>query len=322
MLCLDQSELLHMSSNVIKSAPTFHTGVAWHHVRALVPSDWEVTAYSVEDRAGRLEFGTRAGLVALVSWETCERVPDRTTTMLTFLQNNVLGKERGNRLALEEFKTASIGRFEMGWLENGGPCQALAYAATARKLIRWVFEERSRGGRPWRTAVEPILESCDFNAERLAEYNLHGIHVHLPRSYAIEDIVTLPANVMMSFENGESKRRATFRRWGLPTMLLGEESLAAFHARILRTVGGEVKRSERCLVNGMEACRSFYSGPREHHMDRFMGRRWHNGVALIWHDRQSQRLHTFEQIGPDGSDELDPGATLPGFKLTLEPDGN
>ncbi len=304
-----------MSSTIKQSAAAASRGVAWHHVRAQVPPDWEVTAYAVEDRAGRLEFGTRAGLMALVSWEPCEQVPDRTTTMKSFLQNNVLGKERDNRLALEALKTASVGRFEMGWLENGGPCQALAYAATPRKLIRWIFEERCRRSRGWRAEIEPILESCDFNEERLAEYNLHGIHAHLPRSYAIEDIVTLPANVMMAFENGENKRRTTFRRWGLPTMLLEDESLADFHSRILRTAGGEVKRSERCRVNDMEACRSFYSGPREHHMDRFMGRRWHNGVAVIWHDREARRLYTFEQIGPDTSAELDFTATLPGLKL-------
>lgn len=290
--------------------------VCWHHVRAFVPAGWEVTAYSVEDRAGRLEFGTREGLMGIVSWEPCEREPDRATTMLAFLRNNVLGKESGNRLVADALRTAKLGAFELGWIEQEGPCQALAYAPERRKLIRWIFEPLAAKGRDWRPCAAPILESCDFNEGPAAEYQLHGIHALLPREYAIEDVVVSPANVMMSFESSASRRRATFRRWGLPEMLLGGGSLAAFHARILKTGGCAVQRSEPCRVDGMEGVRSVYDSPREHHMDRFMGRRWHNGAAVLWYDRAMLRLHAFEQIGPDASEPLDFAAVLPGRTLS------
>jgi hypothetical protein len=277
-----------------------------------------VTAYSVEDRAGRLEFGTREGLMGIVSWEPCDREPDRQTTMLSFLRRNVLGKDQGRELPAGAMRTAAIGPFEMGWIGDGGPCQALAYSAGARKLVRWVFEPLASGGLDWRSRVAPVLQSFDFNEGDRVEFWLHGIHALLPREYLIEDIMALPANVMMAFESADTQRRATFRRWGLPDMLLAGGSLGAFHERILKTGGCAVQSVTACAVDGMEACLSVYDAPREHHMDRFMGRRWPDGRAVLWHDRDEQRLYAFEQVGPAKSTVLEFAETLPGHTLTVE----
>ncbi|MBR1608382.1 MAG: hypothetical protein IJ678_02065, partial [Kiritimatiellae bacterium] len=65
---------------------------AWHHLRGRTPRGWEVSRYSMEDRAGRLEFADRTGLRATAAWEPCDREPDRATTMASFVAGNVLGK--------------------------------------------------------------------------------------------------------------------------------------------------------------------------------------------------------------------------------------
>ena len=116
--------------------------VCWHHLRCSIPADWEVTSYAVEDRVGRLEFGTRLGLMATMSWEPCTQEPDRKTTMLTFLRNNVLGKELGKSFEADAMQTVEIGKFICGWAKTGGgPVQALAYSAEQKVIVRWIFEE-------------------------------------------------------------------------------------------------------------------------------------------------------------------------------------
>ena len=293
------------------------TPIAWHHVRATVPGDWEITAYSVEDRAGRLEFNTRAGLQGIVSWEPCNREPDRLTTMTTFLANNIIGRKKASTLRTTDVHTESAGSFLMGWLDETKPCQAMGYDAKHGHLIRWVFEGHSSAA-DRQTMLRPILESCDFNNdETTCEYRIHGLHAILPRDYKIEDMVVLPANVMMSFESEASQRRALFRRWGLAGMLLTHGDLDRFYRPILRTHSIEVEESTPCHVSGFDARLVKFSAPREHHSERFMRRRWHGGTAVIWHDTRANRLYTFEQIGPEDTQALAFSEVVPGLDLEV-----
>ena len=259
---------------------------AWHHLRGVVPADWEVSRFSMEDRVGRLEFANRRGLQATVSWEPCEREPDRLTTMTVFLANNVLGKQaaRERNLRVNDVHTAEAGAFVMGWLDLNLPLQALAYDRAGNRLVRWVFEGLTAPENRKRI-VEPILRSCDFNDDpAVCEYRLFGIHAILPREYRIEDIATFPARTMMAF----------FYRWAV------------------RGNGIDWISSEPCTVSGWEGRRMRYSAPREHHSDRFMARRWKNGDAYVWHDRAANRVYSFEQMGPDGYPVLALPDCIPG----------
>ncbi|NLB68336.1 MAG: hypothetical protein GX804_01425 [Lentisphaerae bacterium] len=288
---------------------------AWHHVRAKVPSDWEITAYSVEDRVGRIEFNTRHGLQATVSWEPCKREPDRLTTMTAFIVNNILGKSNARNLRSTDISTETFSNFLLGWLDDETPCQAMAYNPESNHLIRWIFEGYSdRTGRT--DTIYPILESFDFNDdEDLCEYNLHGIHCKLPWDYKIEDIIVLPANVMMNFESELTKRKTVFRRWGMASMIFDGRELTDFYRPILRSHSIIIDNAKPCRVNGHDARRILFNAPREHHSERFMRRRWHNGIALIWHNTDTNRIYTAEQIGPDNTPELDFSVTLPGISI-------
>ncbi len=289
--------------------------VAWHHVRTTVPHDWEVTAYSVEDRIGRMEFSTRKGLQAVVSWEPCKGEPDRLTTMKTFLQNNILGKKSPRRI--DSVNTEDAGVFLVGWSEDESlPCQAIAHDMAGAHIVRWVFEGyASEAGR--RNVVRPVLESFDFNKDASGcEYALHGVRCRLPWDYKIEDIVTLPANVMMTFEGEKSRRRVFLRRWGLASYLLGTSDLYEFYGRVLRSLNIQYELVRRCTVNGMDGRILRFSALREHHSDRFMRRRWHNGQAVIWHDAASNRICTFEQIGPEKSEALAFESVFPGLSVS------
>ena len=304
------------SSSPAPLDPSRGTPFAWHHLRGVVPADWEVSRYSVEDRDGRLEFANRRGLQALASWEPCEQEPDRPTTMATFLANNLVGRRaaRARGLRATDIRTAEAGPFVLGWLDDDLPVQALAYDRAEKRLIRWVFEGRA-SARDRREVVEPILLSCDFNDDPdVCEYRLYGIHAVLPREYRIEDIVVLPANVMMAFEGEESHARAVFRRWGLASSLLDGEDLGDFYARVVRTNRYEVLSCERREAPGIDLRLVRFSAPREFHGDRFMARRWKNGRAYVWHDAATNRIHAFEQVGPRRAAPLPP-STVPDVPL-------
>ncbi len=289
---------------------------AWHHVRTQVPPDWEVPRYALADRVGRVEFNTRRGLEATVGWEPCSREPDSLTTMTTFLVNNILGKKNAPDLRSDDISTATVGEFLVGWLDESTPCQAMAFNPSTMHLIRWVFEgHSSKKGRE--EIIRPILEAFDFNDdENACEYNMHGIHCRLPWDYKIEDVVVLPANVLMNFESETTKRKVVFRRWGLADMVFRDNDLTEFYRPILMTNSIRVDGSTPCHVNGHNARRLIFNAPREHHKERFMSRRWHNGKALIWHDEPENRIYACEQIGPDGTPELDFMETLPGTTIT------
>lgn len=288
---------------------------AWHHLRGAVPGGWEVSRYSVEDRDGRLEFADRTGLRATASWEPCEREPDRATTMAAFLEKNLLGRDaaRERGLRRDDLRTQERGAFLAGWLDGTDlPVQALAYDRAGGRLVRWIFEGVP-DARARREVVAPVLDSCDFNDDPdVCEYNLFGIRAVLPRDYRVEDMVVLPANVLVTFEQERGRSRATFRRWGLASFIRGGDSLLDFYARVVRTNRIEILSSEPVSLNGCEGLRARFAAPREHHGDRYMARRWKNGLAWVWHDRGANRIASFEQIGPDGREEL-PLSTVPGL---------
>lgn len=288
--------------------------IAWHHIRSTVPHDWEVTKYAVEDRVGRIEFGTRDGLKATVSWEPCLREPNRLTTMKTFIQNNIYKKNSEKRV--DEVETKDVGNFLVGWMADPiVPCQALGYNKETQHLVRWIFEgERTANYRE--EVIFPILESSSFNDSSIErEYSLYGIHCFLPVDYKIEDIVTLPANAMMLFENESTHRRATFRRWGLASTILGKKDLFDFYNAILRTLNIQAELVSKCTVNNFDGRILKFSSLREHHGDRYMRRRWHNGEAIIWYNKDENRIYTFEQIGPDKTEPLDFNTVFKGYVL-------
>ena len=165
------------------------------------------------------------------------------------------------------------------------------------KIIRWVFPSSAPSHVD--SLYPSILESFEPNNGDIREYGVYGLHFRLPRSYRIEAMNVLPANVMMTFES-DRKARATFRRWGMPDVILQGKRLEEFYYSLLRAQGAAVMQIRATTMAGMDAVAARYEQRGEHHLDRFMGRRWKNGDARLWYNRDEQRLYAFEQIGPKG----------------------
>lgn len=269
--------------------------LAWYHCKFRIPHDWEITAYAVEDRAGRLEFSTRHGFQATLSWEPCKREPDIETMMLSFLRDRVHGLNSTQAVSVRDLKTRKVGKFLFGYGQKDEPTQAIHYLRDSKKLIRWVFVSSNK---EFVKNVWPaILGSFELNNGAIREYAIYGLDFRLPQEFGLEDMAALPANVMIAFESNR-RRRATFRRWGMPEVVLHEEPLEVFYTRFLGVQGCRAGVWQKGMVSGMEAVRVSYEQRGQHHMDRFMGRLWQDGEAWLWFDRDEMRLYAFEQIGP------------------------
>jgi hypothetical protein len=291
--------------------------LAWHHMICEIPSAWEVSRYAIEARVGRLEFATRHGLQALCSWEPCSREPDRATTMTGFLSANLPGTNRkdGPRLASEALQTATAGPYLLGWHAACPQVQALAWQPGAKVLLRWIFERALADGQP-ATWVTPVLASFRANDGPWREYALMGLRGRLPAAFEIEQMAAFPANVMIRFESSR-KQAVTFRRWGLPDHIMGGEPLDGFYRRILTGAGATVLSSRPAQMSGCPAWALNYSARPEHQMERFFGRSWKGGGALVWHDHAEQRIYACEQIGPPKVLPLAWADILPGHDVIL-----
>lgn len=270
--------------------------LAWFHLKFRIPAEWEITAYSVEDRTGRLEFSTRKGFQALVGWQPCETAPGVETMMLSFLRGSTVKSGRNEQFSIADLKTQTIGKFLTGHGAHGLPFQAVCYLEKPRKLLHWVFDSYDEriAGETW----IPILESFEPNDCEIVQYAIFGLDFRLPREYALEDMTVLPANVMIAFESAKTKARATFRRWGMPDVVLQGRTLEEFYPWFLRAQGSVVGNVEKSAIAGMAAIKASYEHKGEHQMDKFMGKHWKNGEASLWHNEREMRIYSFEQIAP------------------------
>ena len=262
--------------------------LAWHHFKTVIPAEWEVTAYAVEARVGRIEFSTRCGLQAVVSWEPCRSDPDLDRTMRGFFY----------KLAIEDaaIESRSSGRFLLGYCKERNLAQGITCMAESFILIRWIFENETAR----ENAVQDrIMQSMEPNRGALIEYALFGLHLRIPEGFELEDAVTQPANVLLGFERPD-RARLTFRRWGLPEYVLEGLSLDEYLEKFMKAQGGRVSYVSKVSFLGHDCARAEYAQRGQYQMDRFMGRPWPGGVARLWIDEDEKRLYCCQMIAPPG----------------------
>jgi len=268
--------------------------IRWLHASFCVPAEWEITAYSMAEKEGRLEFCSRHGFQALFSWEPCKIEPDRKTLLTAFpVGAGWAGKGAGT----EDLHTEEVGCFVLGWRRGDLPCHALGYLKTAQKRVRWIFS----GASPEMLAelVRPILVSVNENPGPVRRFTAFGLDFRLPGGYLPEHMLIQPADVEMVFESRQ-KARLSLHRWGFPEVLLQGGSLETYYATFLRSRGAILRQIKTCPASGglPEMVEAAYEQTGEHKLDRYMGRVWKNGEGRLWYDRTEKRLYAVEQIGP------------------------
>ncbi|MBN1256295.1 MAG: hypothetical protein JXA52_01170 [Planctomycetes bacterium] len=266
--------------------------LAWHSFQFLIPKLWEVTAYSTSEREGRLEFNTRSGVEAQLSWQKCKREPNIEETM------NKFHRELLHKNSPEEFKTFKqlsyhdYGAFKVGFDTMARPCQAALYQEEEKQLLRWIFPRYDP--EKLQTLWVPLWESYQPNNGDFKHWAVFGLDVMIPKTFQLETIAALPANVMLIFEGGK-RMRLSFHRWGIPDLLLGGRTLAEFYEDFLVGGGAKIEEVQRQKFRGMEGVVIDYNERAEYAMDKLYGR-W-QGQGTIWYNREELRIYAFEQVG-------------------------
>lgn len=275
---------------------------AWHHLICRIPSDWEVTAYSIESRVGRVEFSTRMGVMAVFSWEPVKREPDRESTLKAFLRK--LSTEDGKTKFTRRDEPAIEIREQGAWMlaaGKSGPVQAMRYQPDTEGkrggfLLSWTLE-RGAGVSELPRWMLALISGCEANEADVRLYSIHGIRAHLGKKYAVEAMHVHPANVMIHFEASDQSR-IVYRRWGLPFEVLGARDMKQFLPWLLQGAGMRVDHIDMKNIRSFPGAEAAFSMRGVYRMDKLLGRRWTNGRAYIWHNTDEKRLYTFEAIGP------------------------
>lgn len=270
--------------------------IAWHWFECDLPDKWEVTAFTNNAREGKLDFHTREGYQGQVSWRYCKQTPAELRIM-----TEVYRSEQKKRYpdtfdphAQINLRHERIGAYTVAWCDDGEVCQASTWIADKNIQIQWLFPSFSKEKlkQEWTT----IFESFQRNDGDILKWEMFGLQVSLPSDFILEEFLCYPANVTMHFVN--SKRFGIYvRRWGLPEVLLNEESLECFYGTLIHTSGCRLIKTEPEAVYGYQGVHGWFEKRGNIGLDKLSGR-WWPGEGLLWMDPQEKRMYAFEQVGP------------------------
>ncbi|MCL1856907.1 MAG: hypothetical protein FWF84_04605, partial [Kiritimatiellaeota bacterium] len=137
------------------------------------------------------------------------------------------------------------------------------------------------------------------------EYVIFGIEARLPRAFVPQGSEVCPANVAVTWGNPETQHRITIQRWGLPSWVLGGQSLEAFWRGTIVGNSVSVHEADALTLAGHPAFHGTFTVPAEKKKWGHPPRPELYGRAELWHDRGEQRLYAVTQIAPEGVSFLD-----------------
>ncbi len=273
------------------------TRLAWRWFAASIPKTWEIAAYHLDDHDGQLQLHDRDGLQAQLIWKTVKRAPD-----LRRLMDDIHRRARETaKLPPQPLTFSTIGVCAVGHGEPGEAAYASAFLPTAKLLLQWYCPrfEPAEFTEVW----EPVLRSFALAEGESREWALFNARITLPARFVFTEVLPQPANIRMDFSDPK-RVQLRVRRFGMASVLLGSDDEAAFLDRLLRGEHAAIDARESATINGRAGARVRFRRRGTRALDQLTGR-WWPGEALLWHDRDTQRLHTIEQWGPRRALRLD-----------------
>lgn len=268
--------------------------IAWHWFGFELPPLWEVTGYSVGKEKGSLQFYTREGFVAELSWRRTKAVPDQRRIMSEVHRRHLAAASGDKKTPVPTLQYQLIGEFVVAYRNDGELFQASIFQKEENILLEWLFP--SYAADTFINLVTPLLQSYTPNDGDTKRWALFGGDISLPRELNIAKMEPLPGHVVFEFI---TKKRMHFnlRRWALPEELLGPMDLSSFARHLARKFFRKVLEIKQERFNGHDAVRLLFSQKGQIGFERIVGQ-WWQGEMLIWWDREQQRLSCLEQFGP------------------------
>ena len=273
--------------------------ISWLGFAFEEPPEWEVTGFSTTPDKGRFQFYTRHGFEGELSWRTTKAVPDQERIMTEVMRRHL--EEQGETVGTPEMDFRRIGEFTLGTHRSDTPALASRFIESSRLLLEWVFPlakpELSR------SVHTPLLESLTHPDSDPRLWSLFGTSVLLPANFAPEDIQPYPGNVAITYKTPK-RHFFTVRRWAMPDELLGPQDLSSFGRVLMAKLLCKVVSAEPTTFQGHEAARIEYKQKGKVGFETIVGQ-WWPGEAIIFRNREEQRLVCIQQAGPKRLQRLD-----------------
>lgn len=260
----------------------------------LLPGRWEVSAYTLAEDAGSLQFASEKGAHGQFSWRKVKAVPD-IPRILEEIHRRHLGAEAP--LKIRFTRHGRDGRVILAHTKTPERFYASVFNRSAMQLNEWIFPEYSRG------AVETVLPMLDSYADNLPGddgrifHALFGLEVSIPENFRLTGIDAYPAAITMNFEN---RRRHTIRahRWGMADLRMEGANLTNFYHRFLYANRFAVKSAETIpAVSGCEAAEVCYRARGKYGFDFLLGP-WWRGFGASFLRKSENRIYAFEHLTP------------------------
>lgn len=268
--------------------------LAWHEFIFDLPDDWEATRYSIGAPVGRFEFANRSGGLGRLSWEKSKRIPDDHRIVAEYYRRHMDRHHAGKTKDEGRVHTTRVGRFYVGFRNEGEPCQAITYLEEPRVILMWLFPEytASKLAQIW----EPILTSFEPNNRPARVWAGFGFQYQLPQKFELEQAKILPADVWMEFQH-KNMHRVDIHRWGLPRELLRHRDLEAFARQISTGSGIRVLETRVEPWRNMDSVllKTVTRGTKG--MDKLFWSNW-PGRTRFWHHTGEKRIYACIQTAP------------------------
>lgn len=267
----------------------------------LLPRDWEITAYSLEDveRGGRFSFATEKGPMGQFSWRKVNAAPD-IERIIEEIHRRFLGEDAAPKL---RFTRHANGKVYLAHTRQGERFYASAFNSAKMFLCEWTFDKYSKD---MAELVVPMLDSFTDNAPdpvtKRQYFALFGLEASLPEGYRFMDLEAVPTSITMNFENAKHYK-ISVHRFGLADIYMQGADTANFYHRCLYARRYAIRDIRKLPpVNGCETVEIDYRTRGKFGFDFLLGPWWH-GFASAFHKKSENRIYAFEHLGSQFSKE-------------------
>lgn len=254
----------------------------------LLPRDWEVSGYILEDvaRGGQFSFSTEGGSQGQFSWRKVKAVPDQERIMEEVHRRH-LGEESKMRFTRH-------GQAFLGHTRQGERFYASAFNLKKMFLFEWVFPKYTKD---LADTVAAMLETFTLNEPEDGRqfYALCGLEVSVPADYHFTKFEPYPAAVTMVFENARHYTITT-HRFGMVNVYMQGANVTNFYHRCLYARRFAIRSAVTVdPVAGNETAEVQYRARGKFGFDFLLGPWWH-GFGSAFHKVSENRVYAFEHL--------------------------
>lgn len=260
----------------------------------LLPLDWEITAYELNDveREGRFSFATEHGAMGQFSWRKVKAAPD-IERIIEEVHRRFLGEDAAPKI---RFTRHANGRVYLAHTRQGERFYASVFNASKMFLCEWIFDKYTKDQAD---LVIPMLDSFTDNEPdpetKRQFFALFGLEASLPAGYKFVDLEAVPTSVTMNFENAKHYKIGV-HRFGLADIYMQGADTANFYHRFLYAKRYSIKDIRKTApVNGHETAEIDYRARGRFGFDFVLGPWWH-GFGSAFYKKSENRIYAFEHL--------------------------